>query len=660
MSTKRNGSIAARNYRPDIDGLRAIAVLSVIFYHLGKRWLPGGFVGVDVFFVISGFLITSHILEEVNRGQFSLAAFYSRRIKRIAPAMLVVVGVTLLAAKLLMLPDDAAAAAKSGVWSLSSLANVFFWRHQGTGYFAAQGEDLPLLHLWSLGVEEQFYILWPLLLLLLYRAARARTFLLGMAIAAAGSFALGNLLFSHDPSFVYYMLPTRAGELLIGAIAANAVVKQWSNDLPRGTLMPIAIVGLLLLAGSLVLLSDGDVFPGVLAIPPTLGTALLILTGRDGTQPIARLLSVKPLVKIGLISYSAYLWHWPLLTMYRYGYGEVGVVAGTILFVLTLLLAWLSYRFVEQPARRSKAALGRIFVRQYLVPAGIIGAFGLAVIYADRLWPSLLKSPYRMRLAALRDQSRPTWEYPYVCQRKRLSLAEGTNPQCVLGPDSTGEPPTLLWGDSNAAHYIGVLGAFAREAGFRFRNVAVGWCPPLLIDPQPFVDARHERDCVASLAVVRPLIDRAQVLIISASWTDYQQRSARFLDAFYGTVRELTGRGKRVILIGKVPIHPGFDRQCREKALTFPLLRCPIVQGPLASDVATINADLRRFAARTPNVKYYDATTYFCPGGICSTNAPDGELLYYDPWHLSAAGSWKLGELIVRTTGVPEPFALLR
>ena len=658
----QSDSIVVSNYRPDIDGLRAIAVLSVIFYHLGKRWLPGGFVGVDVFFVISGFLITSHILEEVNRGQFSLAAFYGRRIKRIAPAMLVVVGVTLLAAKLLMLPDDAAAAAKSGVWSLSSLANVFFWRHQdtGTGYFAAQSANLPLLHLWSLGVEEQFYILWPLLLLLLYRAARARTFLLGMAIAAAGSFALGNLLFGHDPSFVYYMLPTRAGELLIGAIAANAVVKQWSNDLPLGTLMPIAIVGLLLLAGSLAFLSDGDVFPGVLAIPPTLGTALLILTGRDGTQPIARLLSTKPLVKIGLISYSAYLWHWPLLTIYRYGYGEIGILAGAILFTLTLLLAWLSYRFVEQPARRSKASLGRTFVRQYVVPAGVIGASALAVIYADRMWPSLLNSTYRTRLTAMEEQSRPAWEYPYVCQRNRLSLAEAVNAQCVLGPGSTGEPPTLLWGDSNAAHYIGVLGTFAREAGFRFRNVAVGWCPPLLIDPKPFVDARHERDCVASLAVVRPLIERAQVLIISASWTDYQHRSARFLDAFYGTVRELTGRGKRVILIGKVPDHPGFDRQCREKAMTFPWLRCPIVRGPLAFDIASINADLRRFAAGTPNVQYYDATTYFCPGGICSTNAPDGELLYYDPWHLSAAGSWKLGQLILRTTGVPELFALLR
>lgn len=660
MSTKRNGSIAASNYRPDIDGLRAIAVLSVIFYHLGKRWLPGGFVGVDVFFVISGFLITSHILEEVNRGQFSLAAFYSRRIKRIAPAMLVVVGVTLLAAKLLMLPDDAAAAAKSGVWSLSSLANVFFWRHQGTGYFAAQGEDLPLLHLWSLGVEEQFYILWPLLLLLLYRAARARTFLLGMAIAAAGSFALGNLLFSHDPSFVYYMLPTRAGELLIGAIAANAVVKQWSNDLPHSTLMPIAIVGLLLLAGSLVLLSDGDVFPGALAIPPTLGTALLILTGRDGTQPIARLLSVKPLVKIGLISYSAYLWHWPLLTMYRYGYGEVGVVAGTILFVLTLLLAWLSYRFVEQPARRSKASLGQIFVRQYLVPAGIIGAFGLAVIYADRLWPSLLKSPYRMRLAAMEEASGAPWEDPHVCQRDHLRIADVTNPRCVLGHDSVGEPAVLLWGDSNAGHSVGFLGAFAREAGFRFRNVAVGSCPPLLTDPMRYIDAWHEGDCLRGMAIVRPLVDRAQVVIISASWTDYLRHSAGFLETFYSMVRDLTGRGKRVILLGKVPSYPGFDRQCREKAMTFPLLHCRVFQGPMAPNIATINADLQRFAARTPNVKYFDATAYLCPGGICSTNAPDGELLYYDRTHLSAVGSWKLGELIVRTTGVPEPFTLLR
>jgi peptidoglycan/LPS O-acetylase OafA/YrhL len=644
-------------YRPDIDGLRAIAVLSVILFHLDARLLPGGFVGVDVFFVLSGFLITSQILEDVDGRRFSLAAFYRRRIQRIAPAMLVVVGVTLLAAKLLMLPEDAVDASRSGVWSLSSLANVFFWRHQDRGYFAAR--DLPLLHLWSLGVEEQFYLVWPLLLLIFHRAHRAKAFLLGMTLAAVLSFALASLLFRRAPSFVYYMLPTRAGELLLGAIAASAVVQRWAANLPRGTLTPIASVGLLQLGFSLFLLSEDDVFPGLLAVPPTLGTALLLLTARDGTPPIARFLSVKPLVQIGLISYSVYLWHWPLLSFYRYGYGAVGVVAGVILLGLTLLLAWLSHRFVEEPARRSTASFGDVLLRHYALPASAIAALALGVIYADRVWPASLHTAYRTRLAAMREQGVPTWKSPYICQRHILSLADVTDARCVVGPDSEGEPAILLWGDSNAAHYVGVLGAFARESGFRFRNVEVGSCPPLLVDPKRFVEARREGDCVASLAILRPLLDRAQVVIISASWSEYQQRSASFLETFYATVSELAAQGKRVILIGKLPILSGFDRRCREKALKFPFVRCPDIQARLTPAVATINAELRHFARRMPQVRYFDANSYLCPDGTCSARTPDGEVLYYDPSHLSLAGSWKLGEWIVHSSGVPEAFDLV-
>ncbi len=210
-------------YRGDIDGLRAIAVLSVIVFHIDAALLPGGFVGVDVFFVISGYLITGNIVQELNSGRFSLLEFYRRRVKRIAPAMLVVTAVVMLAAYLLMLPEQLRDTGKSAVFSLASLANVYFWLYQDTGYFAQSSLELPLLHLWSLGVEEQFYLLWPLLLVAVYRRADKLTLVLAMAACAVASFWMGSALFEQAPSFVYYMLPSRAGELLLGALVAVLV-----------------------------------------------------------------------------------------------------------------------------------------------------------------------------------------------------------------------------------------------------------------------------------------------------------------------------------------------------------------------------------------------------------------------------------------------------
>ena len=204
-------SVEKAVYRPDIDGLRAVAVLSVILFHIDKRLIPGGFVGVDIFFVISGFLISLHILQEIEAGKFSIVEFYRRRIKRIAPPMLVVVLITIIAAQFLMIPEDAERAADSALWSLVSLANVYFWWHQDTSYFSAASSELPLLHLWSLGVEEQFYIIWPIVLFLLYRKLHSKLFVVFTGLIAIASYAAGQYWFVSDSSFVYYMLPTRAG-----------------------------------------------------------------------------------------------------------------------------------------------------------------------------------------------------------------------------------------------------------------------------------------------------------------------------------------------------------------------------------------------------------------------------------------------------------------
>lgn len=651
--------IQTSKYRPDIDGLRAIAVLSVIVFHINKSLLPGGFVGVDIFFVISGFLITSNILQEIKRGHFSIIEFYRRRVKRIAPAMLVVVFVTLFIAQLVMLPDDTKTTAKSAVWSLASLANVYFWLYQDTSYFAVSSQQQPLLHLWSLGVEEQFYILWPLLLLLVYRPGREKLLFLAALVVASISFLLGNLLFERDPSFVYYMLPTRAGELLLGALVAIAVLKGAEHKLPSIMIAPAAAVGALLLAGSLIFLSEDNQFPGLFAVPPTLGVALLIFAGHCRDNWISRLLTLKPLIWIGLISYSAYLWHWPLLAFFRYGYGDVGVLAGVALFSLTILLAWLTYLYVEQPMRRSTESAVQVFVRQFAAPAAIVFVMAWGAVYADRLWPNLFKNEYRRQLADLRDQTRPAYQFDYVCQRQKITVKDTLDEHCKLGDDSGSGPLALLWGDSNAAHYIGMIGTFARASGVRFRNLEIGSCPPIVGDPKPFVDAHRVSDCRESLDAMRPIINESQVVIISASWLSYQAKSAKFLETFFDTAREMAGRGKLVILIGKAPEMVGFDRLCREKALSFPFLDCPTINLPLSPDVANINEKLHQFAQRTANVQYFDATHYLCPDGICSTHGRDGEPLYYDQSHLSMSASWKLGDEILMMDGVPVVFKLI-
>jgi hypothetical protein len=260
-------------------------------------------------------------------------------------------------------------------------------------------------------------------------------------------------------------------------------------------------VGLTLIVGSLFLLNEEMVFPGLLAVPPTLGAAMLILAGHCARNRISALLTVKPLLWVGLVSYSAYLWHWPILAFIRYGYGEVGLIPGIVVMVLTFGLAWLSYRFIEQPARYSKATAKTVFTVQYILPAGAIAVLALAAMYIDGYGLRWQSVDYKSSLATFRDQTRPAYLFDYVCQRQRVSAADIHNEHCVLGEKGGANPKVILWGDSNAAHYVGVIGAIAREAKFSFRNIEIGSCPPLLADPEPFVNAKRLPDCLGSASI---------------------------------------------------------------------------------------------------------------------------------------------------------------
>jgi peptidoglycan/LPS O-acetylase OafA/YrhL len=642
-------------YRADIDGLRAVAVLSIILFHISKTVLPGGFVGVDVFFVISGFLITGNILRDLDAGRFSLLEFYSRRVRRIAPALMVVVLVTVVAGQFLLRPQDAERAAESGGWALASLANVYFWLFQDTSYFAAASAEEPLLHLWSLGVEEQFYLIWPLALMA--TAPAARVVWLGVAALAGLSFTAGQWLYPLDASFVYYMLPSRAGELLTGALVV-VLFRYWHGlRLPDATRVQIAVVGLLLILGSLVYLSEDVVFPGFAAIPPTFGTALLIVAGSERGNPVSKALANPAMVWVGRVSYSAYLWHWPVLAFYRYGHADVGPLAGLVLFGAILGAAWLSFRFVELPCREVKMTPWRTILTQYAAPAAAICALALAVTKTDGLGLRWWATEYRVLLAAEQQRTLPAFRFDYVCQSNRLNERDVSDKRCVLGAESANRgAEALMWGDSNASHFVGMVATFGRAAGFRFRNVEVGSCPPLLSDPVQHVTASRLADCRHSLGLVRPLIESAPVVLIAANWPSYLDGEKRFLDAFFDTARDLAAQGKKIVLIGKAPVIPGYDRRCPEKALSYPLLRCDPMEAPPSAEIAAVNEQLRSFAASTPGVSFFDVTPFLCSPEACRSTEENGEPRYYDSGHLTLAASWRLGERILRQGGVPQPF----
>ena len=612
--------------------------------------------GVDVFFVISGFLISLNIFQGLEQGDFSIADFYRRRLKRIVPAMLAVVFVTFVVAQVLLLPEDAVLTAQSALWAVFSFANVYFWLYQDTGYFAPASTQTPLLHLWSLGVEEQFYLLWPLILFFTYRQSKVRVFFIATAFATLTSFLFGEYFFEEHPSFVYYLLPARAGELLTGAMVALAVQRQAGVKVPQMLVAPMAGLGLLLLIGALTLLSDKQVFPGILAIPPTLGTALLLFSRHCRDTWVSRLLSVPLLVGIGLISYSAYLWHWPLLAFYRYGHAEVSPLAGMILVLVSLGLAWWTYRYVEQPARHSTSPPMHVWVRYYVAPVAGLIALAIGAIVMEGYGTRWLLDDYKQRLMDLRQQTLSAGEFDYVCQRIRLTQQDTEDERCVLGAPPGHAPRVILWGDSNAAHYVGMIGAFAQKEGFRFRNVAIPSCPPLNSDPQRFVMAKSVAACRESAPIAQQAIDEFPVVIMAASWSDYASQSDAFLPNVFDTVRALTQKGKLVVLIGKAPVFPKYDRRCLEKTLGYPFLKCSISSAPPFESIVEANSKLRMFAEMTPNVAYFDVIPHLCKNEKCSPYDSNGTPQYFDAFHISQAASWKLGNDIVQRDGVPTPF----
>jgi peptidoglycan/LPS O-acetylase OafA/YrhL len=649
----------SNDYRTDIDGLRALAVLSVILFHISHSILPGGFVGVDIFFVISGYLISLNLFTEISEKRFSLTNFYYRRVKRIVPVMLVVCLVVTVIAQLFMIPEDAEDTARSAFWSLFSLANVYFWLNQDTSYFASASEELPLLHLWSLGVEEQFYLIWPVLLMILIPIVTRKTIMVSLLLVCLASTVLAELTFTSIPMFTYYMLPTRIGELLIGAVVALNQVSPNGIRIKKVAASALSWLGLILLFSSFVLITKSDVFPGLWSLLPTVGAGLIIFSGTGHKGFVQKLLSIKILVFLGLISYSAYMWHWPILAFYRYANYEINLATGSILFGVIICVSWLSYQYIETPSRRSKLGKNKTFVYYFGFPVVILGIIFIYFLKTDGFGLKLTpKSVYLKQVEQFSDEKRATFTYDYVCQGPLITDKTIANERCIIRHDDaiTEAVSTILWGDSNAAHFVGAIAAFAKESGFSFKNIQASSCPPLESDPSKYVEKNKLLKCAASLKTIWPELKHYKNVIISAAWTNYQPETSDFLSQFYTTVHKLLKSADNVLIIGKVPYFLDYDGKCWLKELNYSMVNCAVTDRPIAENIARTNNTLKEFASKTPGVEYYDFNSSLCENDECSLYNSDGTSLYIDRTHLSIPGSWILGQKIIDKSGVPYQF----
>ena len=519
-------SSASTKYRPDIDGLRAIAVMLVVIFHAFPETMPGGFIGVDIFFVISGFLITGIIVRELDQERFSLLAFYNRRIRRIFPALIVVLCVTLVLGWLWMLPAAYAQLSSDVFASAAFFANIALLLQ--SGYFDIESARKPLLHLWSLGIEEQFYLFWPLMLMLV---ARLRlSMLAAVSIAGLASFVLNVALIGSNPVATFYLPFTRAWELLAGA----ALACSWNQLSHSRTVSNLrAFVGIFLIATAAGVLDTKSAFPGWWAVLPVGGAALLL------SAPAAwfcrSVLASPPLVWIGLISYPLYLWHWPLLVFFGIiKFAPLTLLERGLTGGLSFALAWLTYRFVEirfrfgRPSPLKILSLGSGMV--------LIAAAG-AVIVEGRGFDFRLPPEIR-DMANVPTQS-AKWRF-HECL---LDLSHETSfaDSCV---DRNRRPLILIWGDSTAGALVPGLRKAQESRAFGIAQFTSSSCMPALnTDVAGVPNCRAINDKV--LGIAREI--RPEIVLLHSTWD-------RYLDGVAETVTALKKQtNARVVVLGSVP-----------------------------------------------------------------------------------------------------------
>jgi peptidoglycan/LPS O-acetylase OafA/YrhL len=520
--------MVAREHRGDIDGLRAIAVLAILLFHLNPTKLTGGFIGVDIFFVISGFLITSNIYRDLQGEGFSFLDFYTRRIRRLYPALVVTVLVTLAAAFFLLFPSELEKTARGAIATVFYVSNIFFY--EKINYFTV-GEIRPLLHTWSLAVEEQYYLTFPLLLVLLHRFAR-RAILPALFLIAACSLGLAEYLTRVDASAAFYWSPPRFWEFMAGSLVVFLPHRPLRRPIAEGA----ALFGLAAILVAILAFTPTSPVPGLLALLPVCGAALVIYVGQQRGLAAAALLSLPPMRFVGRISYSLYLVHWPLIVLTEATY-QAGLVLPTQIWLLcaSILLAWLSYRYIELPVRR----LPLPAYRPKMLAFCAASTLAILITGAALHWTSGFRGrfPERSRhLIAYLDYKTAHQFRSGICliNAGAERLDERFNEARCLRRTNLDRPHVLLIGDSHAAQYYQALRhAFPRVD---IAQITATGCRPVLkaTGDDRCVDLMH-----AAFTRIIPE-QRFSAIVLAGRWRRRDVpglvKTARFLETETGTV----------------------------------------------------------------------------------------------------------------------------
>lgn len=555
--------IKSFTYRPEIDGLRAISVIAVVLYH-AKLGFTGGFVGVDVFFVISGYLITALIIRDLERRNFSMLDFWERRVRRILPAAIVMVAVVLVSGWVLLLPSDFAKLGASGFAQALFSANIYYW--QTTSYFEGPSEEVPLLHTWSLAVEEQFYLFVPLMLIILFKfGLRSRSILIAVfALLIGSSLVLSITFLPSSPAATFYLLPTRAWEMAIGSMVALFAPAIFVRVKSIWRFV-FSIVGLLLILGPVFLYTSDMAFPGIAALPPCSGAALCILFLRSSNhstdsgiaeRSLFRLLSSRIMVSVGLISYSLYLWHWPLFAFTRYWtFGPLEFEVRIILVLVSFLLAYLSWRFVETPFRIRTIGESRPAVFAYTCGGmGGCALLGICVFIFQGIpqrFPPAVVAVDKMRIKEKNEYPVPMMSF----ERAR----SGMIPVYVDSEDAATK--IFVWGDS---HSRVILPAIEKVFDGIDYHMEVTWYPstPPILDyiPSARFALRDQAPQYNEMICEYILQNEFDHVVLVGKWSEHlpvsnsgSDQEVQIINSLAETVRRLSSAGVQPWIVLQVP-----------------------------------------------------------------------------------------------------------
>jgi len=625
------------NYRPDIDGLRAIAVLAVIGFHAFPTWVRGGFVGVDVFLVISGYLISNILITGMERGSFCFSQFYMRRIRRIFPALIVVLLACMVAGWLVLFSSEYKALGKHVAGSAAFVSNLVLWNE--AGYFDKAAATKPLLHIWSLGIEEQFYIVWPLLLFLVWRRKAATLVLLLLLLTFSFAFNVASI----DPVMDFYSPLTRFWELMAGAVLAYLSLHPpalkiigagaGSDSVTRNV---TAVVGLLLIVATVLTIDETRKFPGWWALPPVAGTYLMIASG-----PRAwinnKLLATRGLVAIGLISYPLYLWHWSLLSFIRIVNGTApSPGAAGLAILLSFALAWLTYLLVEKPLRFDKSQPTKaVALLTAMAMVGLCGYFTYA------------KGGFAFRNPGAEELVAAPQDYEHLD-----GLALGN-------PDG---PETILIGDSTMGQYIPRVRRLVEQDAIDLnRNRIVFYLGAGCL---PIPDTAYDTNpgCAHFVDEMIPMLnnDAITTVAFASFWTDHFKYSSfyfrsdepreffqfsqaareRALVKFGNLISDLVKSNKRVFIILETPTGAAYDPETQLPSGWYRLLKRPkIIDDPKRSDVEKFNSEIDRRVqdvAELAGARVIRPMDYLCDKDVCPAST-DGHVRYIDFDHLRAS-----------------------